>query len=271
MLYPVLHRLERLGHVEARWEVAESGRRRKYYRITSAGPDSARRGAPAVAGGRRDAAGHLAALAVRSPPGVVHAAAREPDDAGSGSTRYRSRSRSTSGGATSAAGRRSTRSTSRSWRTTCASRSRCLAGAGLADDEAFLVAVKRMGDLDALSREFAREHSDRLWKQLVVSRSDVGGAAGGGANGRRRRVRARGGGGRRRQGAGALRDASWTTTPAFYARNASLFVLPLLTGYFAWKRQLDRRHARLAGARRSSRRPSSPTSTRSRRTAPPRR
>jgi DNA-binding PadR family transcriptional regulator len=37
MLYPVLHRLERLGHVEARWEVAESGRRRKYYQITARG------------------------------------------------------------------------------------------------------------------------------------------------------------------------------------------------------------------------------------------
>ncbi len=37
MLYPVLHRLERLGHVEARWEVAQSGRRRKYYRITAGG------------------------------------------------------------------------------------------------------------------------------------------------------------------------------------------------------------------------------------------
>lgn len=37
MLYPVLHRLERLGHVEARWEIAESGRHRKYYRITSGG------------------------------------------------------------------------------------------------------------------------------------------------------------------------------------------------------------------------------------------
>ena len=37
MLYPVLHRLERLGHVEARWEVAGSGRRRKYYRITPGG------------------------------------------------------------------------------------------------------------------------------------------------------------------------------------------------------------------------------------------
>lgn len=37
MLYPVLHRLQRLGHIEARWEIAESGRRRKYYRITSRG------------------------------------------------------------------------------------------------------------------------------------------------------------------------------------------------------------------------------------------
>jgi PadR family transcriptional regulator len=37
MLYPVLHRLERLGHIEARWEVAETGRRRKYYAITAQG------------------------------------------------------------------------------------------------------------------------------------------------------------------------------------------------------------------------------------------
>lgn len=37
MLYPVLHRLERLGLVEARWQVADNGRRRKYYRITSRG------------------------------------------------------------------------------------------------------------------------------------------------------------------------------------------------------------------------------------------
>ena len=37
MLYPVLHRLERLGYVAARWQDADSGRRRKYYRITKAG------------------------------------------------------------------------------------------------------------------------------------------------------------------------------------------------------------------------------------------
>ena len=82
-----------------------------------------------------------------------------------------------------------------------------LADAGLATDEAFLVAVKRMGDLDALSREFAREHSDRLWKQLVVSPSDAGEPH---TAARRTRscVHARGGGGRGGQGAGALRTAA---------------------------------------------------------------
>ena len=37
MLYPVLHRLERNGHIEGSWGTAESGRRRKYYRITEQG------------------------------------------------------------------------------------------------------------------------------------------------------------------------------------------------------------------------------------------
>jgi PadR family transcriptional regulator PadR len=37
MLYPLLHRLERLGYVEARWAIAESGRRRKYYHIKAKG------------------------------------------------------------------------------------------------------------------------------------------------------------------------------------------------------------------------------------------
>jgi PadR family transcriptional regulator PadR len=37
MLYPVLHRLARQGLVAATWDVAESGRKRRYYRITKAG------------------------------------------------------------------------------------------------------------------------------------------------------------------------------------------------------------------------------------------
>src|SRR4051794_22481246 len=48
-----------------------------------------------------------------------------------------------------------------------------LVDAGLTGDEAFLIAVKRMGSLDALSREFARAHSERLWKQLVVAPSSA--------------------------------------------------------------------------------------------------
>ncbi|MEV8193150.1 PadR family transcriptional regulator [Rhodococcus pyridinivorans] len=37
MLYPLLHRLERAGHVSATWRVADNGRRRKHYAITDAG------------------------------------------------------------------------------------------------------------------------------------------------------------------------------------------------------------------------------------------
>ena len=37
MLYPVLHRLERQGHVAATWGASDAGRRRKYYRITKEG------------------------------------------------------------------------------------------------------------------------------------------------------------------------------------------------------------------------------------------
>src|SRR5688572_13284661 len=114
-----------------------------------------------------------------------------------------------------------------------------LVGGGLATDEAFLIAVKRMGDLDSLSREFAREHSERLWKQLVVGPSESGAprvmgqidgivafclAVAAGV---------------------AVKLPAFFGIPlgdpnaGFYARNLSFFVLPLLTGYFVWKRRLS--------------------------------
>ncbi|WP_354638386.1 PadR family transcriptional regulator [Kitasatospora camelliae] len=37
LLYPLLHRLERLGHVESSWQAVAGERRRKYYRITDSG------------------------------------------------------------------------------------------------------------------------------------------------------------------------------------------------------------------------------------------
>jgi hypothetical protein len=125
-----------------------------------------------------------------------------------------------------------------------------LIAAGLATDEAFLMAVKRMGSRDALSREFARAHSNRLWKQLLLEPSDSG----------------------EWQVPGqtdvivafclAVAAAVAIKVPAlfglqldehededvrFYVRNASLFVLPLLTIYFAWKRRLEIRTLRWLG------------------------
>ncbi len=118
-----------------------------------------------------------------------------------------------------------------------------LVDAGLSTDEAFLVAVNRLGNLDALSREFAREHSDRLWKQLVVVPSDSVAQL---ARGRMDAIVAF---------CLAAAAAVLVKLPAlfgldldedalFYARNASFFVLPLLTGYFMWKRGLDQSKAR---------------------------
>ena len=110
-----------------------------------------------------------------------------------------------------------------------------LGAAGLSGDEAFLVAVKRMGDLDTLSREFAREHRGRLWKQLVLSGDDDA----------------------------AQPSIGWLDALVFAAaaaiviqlvrlavqfpdeeagwvvRNLGLFVLPFLGAYFARRRQLD--------------------------------
>jgi PadR family transcriptional regulator len=37
LLYPLLHRLERLGYVESSWQSIAGERRRKYYRITDTG------------------------------------------------------------------------------------------------------------------------------------------------------------------------------------------------------------------------------------------
>lgn len=41
MLYPLLHRLERVGHVSASWGTApETGRRRKHYALTASGREA---------------------------------------------------------------------------------------------------------------------------------------------------------------------------------------------------------------------------------------
>jgi hypothetical protein len=111
-----------------------------------------------------------------------------------------------------------------------------LNAAGLTDDEAFLVAVKRMGDLDAVSREFAREHSDRLWKQLLGPGEDASPAAGGWVE-----TLAFAAGAAVALELARLAAGFPGKDPGWFSRNLGLFVLPFLAGYFARRRQLDAR------------------------------
>jgi hypothetical protein len=119
-----------------------------------------------------------------------------------------------------------------------------LDAAGLTADEAFLVAVKRMGDLDTLSREFAREHSGRLWKQLVLSGDEEAARPSSGwvealvfalAAGITIQV-------------ARLVAQFPEEQPAWLLRNLGLLVLPFLAGYFARRRRLDLRAWALTAA-----------------------
>jgi hypothetical protein len=119
-----------------------------------------------------------------------------------------------------------------------------LDAAGLTADEAFLVGVKRMGALDALSREFAREHRGRLWKQLVLSGVDEPPRPSGGwlqalvfalAAGVAIQV-------------ARLAAQFPEEEPRWLLRNIALFVLPFLAGYFARGRGLDTRRWALTAA-----------------------
>jgi hypothetical protein len=119
-----------------------------------------------------------------------------------------------------------------------------LDAAGLAADEAFLVAVKRMGELDTLSREFAREHSGRLWKQLVLRGEDEPARPSSGWFEALVFALA---------AAVALQVARLAARfpeeeAGWLLRNISLFVLPFLAGYFARRRQLDTRRWVLTAA-----------------------
>ena len=122
-----------------------------------------------------------------------------------------------------------------------------LQSSGLDEEEAFLIAVKRMGDLDTLSREYAREYSERLWKRLVVPPG-----TGGGEWSREATVAvclavAAGVAIKIPQFFGVTWDGELDTI--FYVRNLSFFVLPFLAAFLAWKRELPTAWlAGLAGA-----------------------
>ncbi|SFV22453.1 permease prefix domain 1-containing protein [Pseudidiomarina donghaiensis] len=106
---------------------------------------------------------------------------------------------------------------------------------GLHADEAFLIATKRIGNIEAVSQQFAEVHTGRLWRNLVLSQphsnwlNDVLVAL-----------------------CFAIAAALLFQIPRLfgfnpeqhewvYARNISLFCLPLLAGYWVVQRQLGTR------------------------------
>lgn len=109
--------------------------------------------------------------------------------------------------------------------------------AGLSEDEAFLIAVKRLGNLQAVSREYAAVYSGRLWQKLMASPAAdtasqpwlnrefllvIGLALGAALAIQLPRL-------------WGLEIGS-----SAHIRNVSFYCLPFLAGYFCWKRQLGR-------------------------------
>jgi hypothetical protein len=117
-----------------------------------------------------------------------------------------------------------------------------LDAAGLTADEAFLIAVKRIGRLDEVSREYAREHTGRLWKQLVLGGdTDETRSSGGLTTALAFAVAAAITVQLARITAGFPGEESW-----WLLRNASLLVVPYLAGYFGVRRGISARQWGLA-------------------------
>jgi len=112
---------------------------------------------------------------------------------------------------------------------------------GLDGEEAFLIAVRRLGATDHITAEFAREHGDRLWKQLVPPAASTTGA---------------------KpftemlvfaalavvviQIARLISDQTWPAD--WFPRNIAFFVLPVLIAYFVRVRRVPVRVAVVIGA-----------------------
>ncbi len=122
---------------------------------------------------------------------------------------------------------------------------------GLSGDEAFLIAVGRLGKVDAVTAEFAREHSDRLWKQLAMDHPDESGrkpiaimlgfAAVAAVLIQVARILAG-------TSADGEIEAFGAPTAAWFIRDLGLFVLPVLAAYFAVQRRMPWQRVVVLGA-----------------------
>lgn len=109
-----------------------------------------------------------------------------------------------------------------------------LRAAGLDADEAFLIALKRLGERHPATREFGQRYTRSLWDRPVEAAGAV----------RRQRTETLLAFGLAALAAIAIRVPELFGFPlaeggGVYLRNLSLFVLPGLACFFAWKRRLE--------------------------------
>jgi len=114
-----------------------------------------------------------------------------------------------------------------------------LKAAGLAVDEAFLISVKRLGNVDAIAHEFAKVNTEKLWRQFLLDPFDP-------------KTKSR----NRRDIVLVVLFALLAGTlikipelfgislqdqgsELFYFKNLSLFILPFIAAFFLIKRQAD--------------------------------
>jgi hypothetical protein len=114
-----------------------------------------------------------------------------------------------------------------------------LISAGLTPDESFLISVKRLGNLDAISHEFAKVNTENLWKHLLIDPVDSTAK-----KDSRREISL--------VVIFALLAGTFIKIPGlfglgfddpgaehFYLKNISLFILPFMAAFFLIKRKAE--------------------------------
>jgi len=120
-----------------------------------------------------------------------------------------------------------------------------LVGRGVTVEEAFIIAVHRMGDAEELHHEFAKVPTERVWRQLLVPAADEA------ARHRERTelllvLALAFLGGLLGKIPAVLGHPLIELSPMLYAKNVAFFALPPVAIYLLWKRALSLRFVAVA-------------------------
>lgn len=119
-----------------------------------------------------------------------------------------------------------------------------LVAVGLSQQEAFQIAVQRLGQVDQLTAEFAREHGERLWKQLTLP---TGASTSARSHPLVEMILFAAFAAVLMQVARILAGLPEDVAP-WFVRNFGFFLVPVLAGYFAWRQKRSLRSVLIGAA-----------------------